>query len=150
MRKRTEPHLNLVVLQIRQKFEELKDIMDKTWTKMDELEKDMKKLKVNKIPLLSYGATKSEDEDCPSDKEVEGPSDWFTNGKTKNQKMPNALALRAFFKRTSMIHNESSKNVVALRAEGSKPKPDENRQLINQINAITSPMKMWKKRIRAK
>ena len=66
MKKRTA-HLNLVVLQIRQIFEELKDIIDKTWTKMNELEKDMKTLKVNKIPLLSYGATKSEDEDCPKE-----------------------------------------------------------------------------------
>ena len=67
MRKRIKPHLNLVVRQIRQIFEELKDIIDKTWTKMNELEKDMKKLRVNKIPLLSYGATKSEDEDCPKE-----------------------------------------------------------------------------------
>ena len=137
MRKRTEPHLNLVVLQIRQKFEKLKDIIDKTWTKMDELEKDMKKLRVNKIPLLSYGATDSE-------VEVES-SDWFSKDKNKNRKMPNALALRAFFKRSSMIHKAPSKNAVSIL--GSQPKGDENRKsnLFEQIDIITSPLKMRKK-----
>ena len=46
--------MNLLVHQIIQKQKTIKEFMQKTWVKLEELENTYKKLKVAKLPLITF------------------------------------------------------------------------------------------------
>ena len=77
--------MNMLVQQIKKTQEVIKEFMQKTWTKLEELENAYKTLRAAKIPLISYGA-----------KESNGSALIFSTQDTcrsKNQDLPSATVL---------------------------------------------------------